>query len=258
MKQKSIKEIVEEIKQYLTIQEVEASPYNEDERKGVQSALIKRIKQLEKIEQLHHKYIQMNQYEKQVLDLNKDAVICGIDEVGRGPLAGPVVASAVILEQNHQYLGITDSKALSQAKRSYFEQEIYNRARAVGIGIATVEEIDELNIYEATKVAMQRAIDQLLIKPDHLLIDAMKLDNDIPQTSIIKGDLNSVSIAAASVIAKEYRDKLMSQYHIDYPGYDFDKNKGYGTKAHLEGLENYGITPIHRKTFEPIKSKVKY
>ena len=258
MKQKSIKEIVEEINQYLKIQEVEASPYNEDERKGVQNALSKRIKQLEKIEQLHHKYIQMNQYEKQVLDLNKDAVICGIDEVGRGPLAGPVVASAVILEQNHQYLGITDSKALSQAKRSYFEQEIYNRARAVGIGIATVEEIDELNIYEATKVAMQRAIDQLLIKPDHLLIDAMKLDNDIPQTSIIKGDLNSVSIAAASVIAKEYRDKLMSQYHIDYPGYDFDKNKGYGTKAHLEGLENYGITPIHRKTFEPIKSKVKY
>lgn len=258
MKQKSIKEIVEEINQYLKIQEVEASPYNEDERKGVQNALSKRIKQLEKIEQLHLKYIQMNQYEKQVLDLNKDAVICGIDEVGRGPLVGPVVASAVILEQDHQYLGITDSKALSQAKRSYFEQEIYNRARAVGIGIATVEEIDELNIYEATKVAMQRAIDQLSIKPDHLLIDAMKLDNGIPQTSIIKGDLNSVSIAAASVIAKEYRDKLMSQYHIEYPGYDFDKNKGYGTKSHLEGLENYGITPIHRKTFEPIKSKVKY
>lgn len=258
MKQKSIKEIVEEVNQYLTIQEVEASPYNEDERKGVQNALRKRIKQLEKIEQLHHKYIQMNQYEKQVLDLNKDAVICGIDEVGRGPLAGPVVASAVILEQDHQYLGITDSKALSQAKRSYFEQEIYNRARSVGIGIATVEEIDELNIYEATKVAMQRAIDQLSVKPDHLLIDAMKLDNGIPQTSIIKGDLNSVSIAAASVIAKEYRDKLMSQYHIEYPGYDFDKNKGYGTKTHLEGLENYGITPIHRKTFEPIKSKVKY
>ncbi|UXV33344.1 ribonuclease HII [Mammaliicoccus sciuri] len=258
MKQKSIKEIVEEINQFLTIQEVEASPYNEDERKGVQNALSKRIKQLEKIEQLHHKYIQMNQYEKQVLDLNKDAVICGIDEVGRGPLAGPVVASAVILEQDHQYLGITDSKALSQAKRSYFEQEIYNRARSVGIGIATVEEIDELNIYEATKVAMQRAIDQLSVKPDHLLIDAMKLDNGIPQTSIIKGDLNSVSIAAASVIAKEYRDKLMSQYHNDYPGYDFDKNKGYGTKTHLEGLENYGITPIHRKTFEPIKSKVKY
>src|SRR5690606_16487914 len=160
-------------------------------------ALNKRIKQLEKIEQLHHKYIQMNQYEKQVLDLNKDTVICGIDEVGRGPLAGPVVASAVILEQDHQYLGITDSKALSQAKRSYFEQEIYNRARSVGIGIATVEEIDELNIYEATKVAMQRAIDQLSVKPDHLLIDAMKLDNGIPQTSIIKGDLNSVSIAAA-------------------------------------------------------------
>ncbi len=258
MKQKSIKEITSEIQQYATIDAINGSIYNEDERKGVQSALSKRIKQLEKIEELNLKYEKMNQYENRILSENQDALICGIDEVGRGPLAGPVVASAVILECGHHYLGITDSKALSQSKRSFFEQEIYNKALSVGIGIATVEEIDELNIYEATKVAMQRAIDQLNYKPDHLLIDAMRLSNDIPQTSIIKGDLNSVSIAAASVIAKEYRDKLMTEFNLEYPGYDFDKNKGYGTKTHLEGIENCGITPIHRKSFEPIKSKVKY
>ncbi|WP_016910748.1 ribonuclease HII [Mammaliicoccus vitulinus] len=258
MKQKSIKEITSEIQQYATIDAINGSIYNEDERKGVQNALIKRIKQLEKIEELNLKYEKMNQYENRILSANEDALICGIDEVGRGPLAGPVVASAVILERGHHYLGITDSKALSQSKRSFFEQEIYNKALSVGIGIATVEEIDELNIYEATKVAMQRAIDQLNYKPDHLLIDAMTLANDIPQTSIIKGDLNSVSIAAASVIAKEYRDKLMTEFNLEYPGYDFDKNKGYGTKTHLEGIETCGITPIHRKSFEPIKSKVKY
>ncbi|MBM6628664.1 ribonuclease HII [Mammaliicoccus vitulinus] len=258
MKQKSIKEITSEIQQYATIDAINGSIYNEDERKGVQNALIKRIKQLEKIEELNLKYEKMNQYENRILSENQDALICGIDEVGRGPLAGPVVASAVILERGHHYLGITDSKALSQSKRSFFEQEIYNKALSVGIGIASVEEIDELNIYEATKVAMQRAIDQLNYKPDHLLIDAMTLANDIPQTSIIKGDLNSVSIAAASVIAKEYRDKLMTEFNLEYPGYDFDKNKGYGTKTHLEGIEACGITPIHRKSFEPIKSKVKY
>ncbi|RIN17008.1 ribonuclease HII [Mammaliicoccus vitulinus] len=258
MKQKSIKEITSEIQQYATIDAINGSIYNEDERKGVQNALIKRIKQLEKIEELNLKYEKMNQYENRIISANEDALICGIDEVGRGPLAGPVVASAVILERGHHYLGITDSKALSQSKRSFFEQEIYNKALSVGIGIATVEEIDELNIYEATKVAMQRAIDQLNYKPDHLLIDAMTLANDIPQTSIIKGDLNSVSIAAASVIAKEYRDKLMTEFNLEYPGYDFDKNKGYVTKTHLEGIETCGITPIHRKSFEPIKSKVKY
>ncbi|OOV78797.1 MULTISPECIES: ribonuclease HII [Mammaliicoccus] len=258
MKQKSIKDITSEINLYESIDEIKGSIYYEDERKGVQTAFKKRLKQLEKIENLNLKYIKMNQYENQILADKEEALICGIDEVGRGPLAGPVVASAVILERGHHYLGITDSKALSQSKRVFFEQEIYNKALSVGIGIATVEEIDQLNIYEATKVAMQRAIDQLDYKPDHLLIDAMKLDNGIPQTSIIKGDLNSVSISAASVIAKEYRDRLMVKLNSEYPGYDFDKNKGYGTKAHLEGIENYGITPIHRKSFEPIKSKVKY
>lgn len=258
MKQKSIKDISLEISQYTSIEELEASSYFNDERKGVQAKIAKMQRVFEQQELLKQQYIKMNAYENEILNNNKEALICGIDEVGRGPLAGPVVASAVILEEGHNYIGITDSKALSQSKRAYFEEKIYTNARSVGIGIASVEEIDELNIYQATKVAMQRAIDQLEVKPDHLLIDAMTLDNGIPQTSIIKGDANSVSIAAASVIAKEYRDKLMNDYNIQYPGYDFDKNKGYGTKAHLEGIERIGITPIHRLTFEPIKSKVKY
>lgn len=258
MKQKSIKEISNEINQYLTYDDINNSIYLEDVRKGVQLAINKRRKYIDKQEKLLTQYEEMNKFENQILNSNHNALICGIDEVGRGPLAGPVVASAVILEPNHNYIGITDSKALSQSKRSFYETEIYKRCLAVGIGVATVEEIDELNIYQATKLAMQRAIDELSVKPDHLLIDAMELNNNIPQTSIIKGDANSVSIAAASVIAKEYRDKLMNDYHDEYPGYDFDNNKGYGTKAHLEGIEKLGITPIHRKTFEPIKSKVKY
>ncbi|WP_323702582.1 ribonuclease HII [Mammaliicoccus sp. Dog046] len=258
MKQKSIKEITEEIIALNTFDEIEHSIYQDDERKGVQNALLKRRKQIEKAEALKEKYIKMNEYENQILSNNDEALICGIDEVGRGPLAGPVVASAVILQPNHQYIGLTDSKALSQSKRIFFEQQIKEQALSVGIGIATVQEIDQLNIYQATKLAMQRAIDQLSYKPDHLLIDAMTLDNGIEQTSIIKGDLNSVSIAAASVIAKEYRDRLMDEYHLEYPGYEFDKNKGYGTKAHLDGINREGITPIHRLTFEPIKSKVKY
>lgn len=258
MKQKTIKELSIEISEYKSFEDLETSIYKDDLRKGVQAALTRKKKQIEQLRKLETQYLKMSEYENKLLENNSNALICGIDEVGRGPLAGPVVASAVILEPGHNYIGITDSKALSQMKRELFEQQIHAQALSVGIGIATVEEIDELNIYQATKVAMLRAIEQLNMKPDHLLIDAMQLDIDIPQTSIVKGDANSVSIAAASVIAKEYRDRLMNDYNIQYPGYEFDKNKGYGTKAHLEGVEHYGITPIHRLSFEPIKTKVKY
>lgn len=258
MKKRSIKEITADINRLTSIEALNDSPYNSDDRKGIQQAILKKQRQLEKESLIKKEYIRMSTYENEILKTNDQALICGIDEVGRGPLAGPVVASAVILESNHQYLGITDSKALSHVKRTQFESQIYKQAKSVGIGIATVEEIDELNIYEATKIAMQRAIDNLTVKPDYLLIDAMKLENEFPQTSIIKGDANSVSIAAASVIAKEYRDKLMDEYNSKYPGYEFFKNKGYGTKAHLEGINKYGITPIHRLSFEPIKTKVKY
>lgn len=179
--------------------------------------------------------------------------IAGIDEVGRGPLAGPVVASAVILPKGFELLGLNDSKKLSKKKREAYFEIIKENAITYGIGIVSETEIDEINIYEATKVAMKRAIEGLRVKPDFLLIDAMKLDLDIPQENLIKGDMRSISIAAASVIAKETRDKMMEAYAIEYPGYGFEKHAGYGTKQHQEALRNLGVTPIHRKTFAPVR-----
>lgn len=205
----------------------------------------------EKQRELIAHYNDMLQYEKKYTG----KVIAGIDEVGRGPLAGPVVACAVILNDNHAYYGLNDSKQMSKINRAKIEADLIDNV-TFAIGIATVEEIDKVNIYEATKLAMLRAIDALPVSPDVLLIDAMKLQTGLIEESIIKGDSVSVSIAAASVIAKEYRDRLMAELAKTYPGYDFEHNAGYGTKKHLEGLTTYGITPIHRKTFEPIKSMI--
>ena len=165
----------------------------------------------------------MNHYENEILNHDNEALICGIDEVGRGPLAGPVVACAVILNKGHHYLGLNDSKKLPAKQRLILNEELKNNVTSYAYGIATPQEIDDLNIYKATQVAMQRAINQLSIQPTHLLIDAMKLDNDIPQTSIIKGDAKSVSIAAASIMAKEYRDNYMKELANDYPNYGFEK-----------------------------------
>lgn len=180
-------------------------------------------------------------------------LIAGIDEVGRGPLAGPVVASAVILPKGFELLGLNDSKKLSKKKREAYFEIIKENAISYGIGIVSEAEIDEINIYEASKVAMKRAIEGLNVTPDFLLIDAMKLDLNIPQENLIKGDMRSISIAAASVIAKETRDKMMEEYSVEYPGYGFEKHAGYGTKQHVEALRNLGVTPIHRKTFAPVK-----
>lgn len=180
--------------------------------------------------------------------------IAGIDEVGRGPLAGPVVAAAVILPPGCKIKGLNDSKKIPKKKHQEIYQAVLDKALAVGIGLIDNEIIDQVNIYEATKLAMKEALSKLSLKPDYLLIDAMKLDIDIPQESIIKGDANSLSIAAASIVAKVTRDKLMADYDKEYPGYDFAQNAGYGTKSHLQGLERHGVTPIHRKTFEPVKS----
>ena len=177
------------------------------------------------------------------------SLIAGIDEVGRGPLAGPVVASAVILPETFYLPGLNDSKKISEAKRELFYETIMEEAIAVGTGIVHNEEIDEINIYEATKKAMITAVAQLSQQPDHLLIDAMKLDLPIPQLSIIKGDAKSVSIAAASIVAKVTRDRMMKEYAKEYPHYGFDKNMGYGTSAHLDALHAYGLTPWHRKKF---------
>lgn len=176
--------------------------------------------------------------------------ICGIDEVGRGPLAGPVVAGAVILPKDDMILYLNDSKKLSEKKREMLYNEIMNRAVATGIGMASPARIDEINILQATYEAMRMAIDNLKVRPDILLNDAVTIPQvDILQVPIIKGDAKSISIAAASIIAKVTRDRLMVEYDKVLPGYDFASNKGYGTKAHIAGLKELGPTPIHRRSF---------
>lgn len=176
--------------------------------------------------------------------------IAGIDEVGRGPLAGPVYAAAVILDNSTIIPGIRDSKKLSRKMRERLSDEIKKKAVAYSIGYANVEEIDRFNILNATKLAMKRAIGGLKVKPQYVLIDALTLDGiGIPQMGIIKGDDLSVSIGAASIVAKVERDKLMDKLALKYPEYLFDKNKGYGTREHIASIKKYGICEIHRKTF---------
>ena len=179
-------------------------------------------------------------------------LIAGVDEVGRGPLIGPVVAAAVILPVNFKLDGLTDSKKLSEKKREEYYEIIKKEAIAIGIGIISEKRIDEINIYEATKEAMKEAINNLTVKPEHILIDAMKLDLEIETTSIIKGDLLSISISAASVIAKVERDHMLYEIDKEYPMYDLKNNKGYGTKKHLEAIKQYGITKYHRLSFKPV------
>ena len=182
-------------------------------------------------------------------------IIGGVDEVGRGPLIGDVVASCVVLPKNFQLEGLTDSKKLSEKKRELFYDIITKEALAIGIGKVSASEIDKLNIYEATKKAMKMAISEVKnqIDVEHILIDAMPLELDIPTTSIIKGDAKSISIAAASVIAKVTRDRDMYELDKLYPMYDLANNKGYGTKKHIEALKKYGITSYHRLSYSPVR-----
>lgn len=253
MKQ-TIAEITNLLKEEKTIDSIKEQDYYDDERKGVQTAIQRRIKQLEKEQALLKKYEVMSQFENDILKDNPESLICGIDEVGRGPLAGPVVACAVILNKGHQYTGLNDSKQLSANKRKDLENDLSTNVYDYAYGSASVDEIDRINIYEATKIAMKRAIAGLSVQPDHLLIDAMTLDTDIPQTSIIKGDAKSISIAAASVLAKEHRDHYMKELSKKHNVYGFEKNVGYGTQQHLDGIKKHGIISEHRKSFEPIKS----
>ena len=178
--------------------------------------------------------------------------IAGVDEVGRGPLVGPVVAACVVLPEHFSLEGLTDSKKLSEKKREYFYDEIMRQALGVGVGIISEKVIDEVNIYEATKLAMMEAINNCSCKIEHILIDAMKLDIDTPTTSIVKGDLKSITISAASVIAKVTRDRMLDELDSKYPMYDFKDNKGYPTKKHLEAIKKYGILDEHRKSFGPV------
>lgn len=227
----------------------------QDDRAGIQAAIKKRQKELEKEAAEDARLEAMLCYENALYE-NGVELIAGIDEVGRGPLAGPVVAAAVILPKGCKIRYLNDSKKIPKSKHEAIYNEIIEHAVAVGVGVKDAAVIDQVNIYEATKLAMLEALGQLVQEPEHLLIDAMKLDTSIPQTSIIKGDANSLSIAAASIVAKVTRDKMMADYDKEFSGYGFAKNAGYGTSEHLEGLNKLGITPIHRKTFEPIKSMV--
>ena len=183
--------------------------------------------------------------------------IAGVDEVGRGPLVGPVVAAAVILPKGYKLEGLTDSKKLSEKKRNTFYDILMKDAIAIGVGIKSNKIIDEVNIYEATKLAMKDAINNLSVKPEHVLIDAMPLELDIPTTSIIKGDALSESIAAASVIAKVTRDRMMYELDKEYPEYGFAKHKGYPTKEHIKNVKQYGLLDNYRFTFKPISVLIK-
>lgn len=201
--------------------------------------------------------VDLYQYEKELWK-NGINLIAGMDEVGRGPLIGPVVTACVILPKDFVLEGLTDSKKLSEKKREEFYDYIMEHAISVGIGMMDDNVIDEVNIYEATKLAMYQAVEKSKVKPEHVLIDAMKLDKlEMPSTSIIKGDAKSISIAAASVIAKVTRDRMMIELDKKYPMYGFKSHKGYPTKKHIEAIKEYGLIDGYRKTFKPISEMVK-
>ncbi len=221
--------------------------FREDERSGVQKLLASAGKRMEALEKERQRIWELQRYER---EYSAYGYICGIDEVGRGPLAGPVVAGAVILPKNCDILYINDSKQLSEKKREELYDIIMEKALACGIGYATPERIDEINILQATYEAMRQAITNLSVQPDLLLNDAVNIPQvNIRQVPIIKGDAKSISIGAASIIAKVTRDRLMTEYAHVFPEYDFAGNKGYGSAAHIEALKKFGPTPIHRKSF---------
>ena len=222
--------------------------YREDDRSGVKSIVLTAKKRILAIEKEVQRMYEMTSFERQYSECG---LLCGIDEVGRGPLAGPVYAAAVILPQNVDILYLNDSKKLSEKKREELYDVIMEKAPYVGIGFSTCERIDEINILQATYEAMAKAVANLGVEPGGLLIDAVHVPQleQYKQVSIIKGDAKSVSIAAASIVAKVTRDRLMQEYAKQYPEYGFDSNKGYGSADHIAALKKYGPCPIHRKSF---------
>ena len=249
----TIKEIKEQLANIQRLDDPLLAELEQDSRSGVIQAIAKRKRELQKQVDEDLRLEKMLAYEKELYAQGID-LIAGVDEVGRGPLAGPVVAAAVILPKACKIPGLNDSKKIPKSKHKEIYEAVLQNAIAIGIGIKDNQVIDQVNIYEATKLAMMEAIGQLEPQPQHLLIDAMRLDLPISQTSIIKGDANSLSIAAASIVAKVTRDQMMEEFDCEYPGYDFTQNAGYGTANHLAGLHKLGVTPIHRRSFEPVKS----
>ena len=249
----TIKEIKEQLANIQRLDDPLLAELEQDSRSGVIQAIAKRKRELQKQVDEDLRLEKMLAYEKELYAQGID-LIAGVDEVGRGPLAGPVVAAAVILPKACKIPGLNDSKKIPKSKHKEIYEAVLQNAIAIGIGVKANQVIDQVNIYEATKLAMMEAIGQLEPQPQHLLIDATKLDLPISQTSIIKGDANSLSIAAASIVAKVTRDHMMEEFDKEYPGYDFAQNAGYGTAKHLAGLDKLGVTPIHRRSFEPVKS----
>jgi len=245
---------ISEIKEILANCSMEELPeqmkqFEADSRKGVQTALASFRKKYEKHQQELARLDEILTYERGLWSVGYD-LVAGIDEVGRGPLAGPVVAAAVILPKECKIEGVNDSKKLSAKKREELYDIILEKAVSYGIGIVSNERIDEINILQATYEAMREALSQLKPRADYILADAVTIPMvSTPQRGIIKGDAKSMSIGAASIVAKVYRDRMMEAYEEVYPGYGFASNKGYGAAEHIEGIKKQGITPIHRKTF---------
>ena len=243
---------INEIKKVLQAASINELPafidkYSRDERAGVQALLAKAEKRMQDYQKELDRTEKMKEYENQYSSFS---YICGIDEVGRGPLAGPVVAGAVILPKNCNILYLNDSKQLTEKKREELYEEIMEKAVSTGLGFVSPERIDEINILQATYEAMREAVGKLQPAPDILLNDAVTIPGiSVKQVPIIKGDAKSVSIAAASIIAKVTRDRLMVQYDSVFPEYGFAANKGYGAKAHIDALKKFGPTPIHRRSF---------
>ncbi len=244
---------ISEIKEIINSASVESKlqvckQFEDDKRAGVQKLVTSAKKQydayLDELERCDY----MLSYEKELYD-NGCEYIAGVDEVGRGPLAGPVVTCAVILPKDVKILYANDSKKLSEKKREELYDEIMEKAIDVQICAESVKKIDQFNILGATKRSMLKSIKHLKVKPDHVLIDAVTLDMDIPQTDIVKGDEKSMSIACASIVAKVYRDRMMKSFAEIYPEYSFESNKGYGTDEHIKAIKKHGLTPIHRRSF---------
>lgn len=244
----SIQEIKERFKN-TPMQELPAfcEIYRADERKGVQKLVEQGHKRIAALEKEKERLKQMREFEREYEHLG---YICGIDEVGRGPFAGPVVAGAVILPPDCEILYVNDSKQLSEKMREQLYDEIMEKAVSVAVGYASPQRIDEINILQATYEAMREAVSKLAVTPQILLNDAVTIPQiTIPQVPIIKGDAKSISIAAASIVAKVTRDRLMREYDKIMPEYGFASNKGYGSKEHIEAIKKYGPTPIHRRSF---------
>jgi len=252
MRLPTIKDIASFLEGKHTLTKEERERLENDERKGVQSLLHRWDRQLTKNRALEERYERLLYFEKALYEKGYTQV-AGVDEAGRGCLAGPVVAAAVIFDPTSSVIGVNDSKQLSRKQRQLLYDEIQEKAFAIGVGTASAQEIDTVNIYQATKLAMQRAVQHLIITPNYMLVDAMTVPLNIKQHAIIKGDARSVSIAGASIIAKETRDRMMEELEWCYPGYDFAVHHGYGTKKHLEALTDLGPCLEHRKSFSPIK-----